>query len=102
MAMKTSTEGPTWVQAREAVVVTVGARAPVYRTTVVRDRGPAGSPRWTSTPRPRLSIRATRARSTSSTHQAERKRWEPLVESGDVVCVRCGFPIVRHALALGS
>ncbi len=38
MATKTSTTSPVWVQAREAVIVTVGARAPVYRTTVVRDR----------------------------------------------------------------
>jgi hypothetical protein len=38
MATKTSTEGPTWVQARETMCVIVGARAPVYKTAVVRDR----------------------------------------------------------------
>jgi hypothetical protein len=35
MATTTKTD---WLMAREAVVVTVGARAPVYRTTIVRDR----------------------------------------------------------------
>jgi hypothetical protein len=38
VATKTSTEAPTWMQAREAVVITVGARAPVYRTAIVRNR----------------------------------------------------------------
>jgi hypothetical protein len=36
MATKTSTESPTWVQAREAVVITVGARPPVYEKAIVR------------------------------------------------------------------
>lgn len=31
-------EKPRWLQAREPVVVIVGARAPVYRKVVVRDR----------------------------------------------------------------
>jgi hypothetical protein len=37
MATKTSTE-PVWLQAREAVVITVGARPPVYETAIVRNR----------------------------------------------------------------
>jgi hypothetical protein len=37
MTTKTSTE-PVWLMAREAVVVTVGARAPVYETAIVRHR----------------------------------------------------------------
>lgn len=37
MTTKTSTN-PEYVMAREAVCVIVGARAPVYRTAVVRDR----------------------------------------------------------------
>jgi hypothetical protein len=37
---------------------------------------------------------STSARGYGSRHQAERKRWEPVVESGYTVCVRCGFPIV--------
>jgi hypothetical protein len=35
---KTTDTKPTWVQAREAMVIILGARAPVYRTTIVRDR----------------------------------------------------------------
>jgi hypothetical protein len=35
MTTKTSTE-PVWMQAREAVVITVGARAPVYEKAIVR------------------------------------------------------------------
>jgi hypothetical protein len=35
MAAKTE---PRWMQAREAVVVTVGSRNPVWQTAVVRDR----------------------------------------------------------------
>jgi hypothetical protein len=38
MATKTTTETPTWVQAREAVVITCGARAPTYETKIVRHR----------------------------------------------------------------
>jgi hypothetical protein len=38
MAKNTDTTSPQWVQAREAHVVVLGARAPVYRTTIVRDR----------------------------------------------------------------
>lgn len=30
-------------------------------------------------------------------HQAERKRWEPVVESGYASCVRCGLPVVAGA-----
>jgi hypothetical protein len=37
MPTKTSTESPTWLMAREAVVVIVGARAAVPRTVVARD-----------------------------------------------------------------
>lgn len=44
-----------------------------------------------SFPRPTSS---TTARGYGSTHQAERKRWEPLVESGHAVCVRCRLPIM--------
>ena len=36
--MPRAQEKPRWLQAREPVVVIVGARAPVYRTTIVRDR----------------------------------------------------------------
>jgi hypothetical protein len=36
--MPASEKKPRWLQAREAVVVIVGARAPVYRTVIVRDR----------------------------------------------------------------
>jgi hypothetical protein len=32
-----------------------------------------------------------------STHQATRKRWEPVVEAGGATCVRCGLPILRGA-----
>jgi hypothetical protein len=38
MATKTNTESPEWVQAREAMVVVLGARAPVYKTVIVRDK----------------------------------------------------------------
>ena len=39
MTAKTSTEEkPRWLQAREAVHVVVGARAPVYEVATVRDR----------------------------------------------------------------
>jgi hypothetical protein len=41
-------------------------------------------------PRPKAS---TTARGYGSPHQAERRRWAPVVESGAAVCVRCGFPI---------
>jgi hypothetical protein len=37
---------------------------------------------------------STTARGYGWTHQAERKRWEPIVESGYAVCVRCGLPII--------
>jgi hypothetical protein len=37
MTTKTSME-PVWMQAREAVVITVGARAPTYEKAIVRDR----------------------------------------------------------------
>jgi hypothetical protein len=37
MAAKTE-EKPRWLQAREAVCVIVGARAPVYETAIVKDR----------------------------------------------------------------
>ena len=36
--MARTEEKPKWLQAREAVVVFVGARAPVYRIAIVRDR----------------------------------------------------------------
>jgi hypothetical protein len=41
-------------------------------------------------PRPK---RSTTARGYGSTHQATRKRWEPVVESGYASCCRCGFTI---------
>jgi hypothetical protein len=37
---------------------------------------------------------STTARGYGSRHQAERKRWKLVVESGAAVCVRCGLPIV--------
>jgi hypothetical protein len=37
MATKTTPAAGRWVMAREAVVVTCGARAPVYQTVIVRD-----------------------------------------------------------------
>jgi hypothetical protein len=36
--MAAKTEEPRWVQAREACVVIVGARAPTFQTVIVRDR----------------------------------------------------------------
>ena len=36
---------------------------------------------------------STTARGYGARHQAERKRWEPVVESGYASCCRCGFPI---------
>jgi hypothetical protein len=41
-------------------------------------------------PRPKAS---TTARGYGAMHQAERKRWAPLVEAGYADCCRCGFPI---------
>jgi hypothetical protein len=38
--------------------------------------------------------RSTSARGYGSLHQAERRRWEPVVQSGAAECVRCGLPIV--------
>lgn len=40
---------------------------------------------------------STTARGHGWTHQTERKRWEPVVESGYASCCRCGFPIVPGA-----
>ena len=37
--------------------------------------------------------RKTSARGYGTSHQAERKRWEPVVQSGRVACVRGGFLI---------
>jgi hypothetical protein len=36
---------------------------------------------------------STTARGYGGRHQAERKRWAPLVAAGDVACARCGLPI---------
>ena len=38
---------------------------------------------------------STTARGYGHRHQQERKRWARLVESGQVACARCGWPIVR-------
>jgi hypothetical protein len=38
--------------------------------------------------------RSTNARGYGSTHQADRKRWGPIVEAGYASCCRCGYPIV--------
>ena len=43
-------------------------------------------------------IGSTTARGYGWTHQAERKRWKPIVESGAAFCVRCGLPIAAGAL----
>jgi hypothetical protein len=40
---------------------------------------------------------STSARGYGSRHQAERRRWELLVEAGVVSCVRCGRPIAAGA-----
>jgi hypothetical protein len=37
--------------------------------------------------------RSTTARGYGSRHQAERRRWELIVATGGVLCVRCHFPI---------
>lgn len=37
--------------------------------------------------------RTTTQRGYGSSHQAERKRWEPLVQAGGIVCRRCDQPI---------
>jgi hypothetical protein len=37
---------------------------------------------------------STTARGYGWTHQTERKRWKPIVESGATLCVRCSFPIL--------
>ena len=42
-------------------------------------------------PRPTAS---TSSRGYGTGHQAERKRWEPVVDSGRVACCRCGLPIL--------
>jgi hypothetical protein len=36
---------------------------------------------------------STTARGYGSTHQAERRRWAPIVQTGQVPCCRCGFLI---------
>jgi hypothetical protein len=36
---------------------------------------------------------STTARGYGARHQAERRKWEPLVQAGVCTCVRCGFPI---------
>ena len=46
--------------------------------------------RGTNFPR---STASTTSRGYGTAHQAERRRWEPLVEAGVAVCVRCGVPI---------
>ena len=40
---------------------------------------------------------STTARGYGWTHQTERKRWKPIVESGAALCVRCGLPIAAGA-----
>lgn len=42
-------------------------------------------------PRPTGS---TTARGYGGNHQSERKRWEPLIQTGRVACVCCGFLIL--------
>ncbi len=40
---------------------------------------------------------STAARGYGGRLQAERRRWEPIVQSGRVACVRCGLPIAPGA-----
>lgn len=40
----------------------------------------------------------TTQRQYGSAHQRERKRWEPIVRSGQAVCCRCGLPIAPDAV----
>jgi hypothetical protein len=37
---------------------------------------------------------STTARGYGTRHQAERKKWIPVVNAGNAVCTRCGRPIV--------
>ena len=38
----------------------------------------------------------TTARGYGSQHQAERKRWEPIVEAGEATCARCHKPLAPN------
>ena len=62
-----------------------GLRPSRNRTVMGRRRRGTNFPRSTA---------STSARGYGTSHQAERKRWELVVESGYASCVRCGLPIV--------
>ncbi len=40
-----------------------------------------------------MSMPTTTSRGYGAAHQAERRRWEPTVKSGQATCYRCGEPI---------
>lgn len=46
---------------------------------------------------PRNNTPSTTARGYGTTHQAERRRWQPIVDAGDAICWRCQQPIAPDA-----
>ena len=41
----------------------------------------------------KVAARLTKTQRYSTTHRADRRRWEPIVAGGRVMCARCGEPI---------